>query len=97
MVEPVRHRRTKGAATDMFEPKATASHLDSTRLRRTGGFLGMSANSGMPEVVGRRPKRRDWASSPMSPADFCVGPAQPDRENPAEREEQVARERRTAL
>src|SRR6266404_3084787 len=30
MVEPVRHRRTKGAATDMFEPKATASHLDST-------------------------------------------------------------------
>src|ERR1700722_7070425 len=57
----------------------------------------MSANSGMPEVVGRRPKRRDWASSPMSPADFCVGPAQPDRENPAEREEQVARERRTAL
>jgi hypothetical protein len=32
MVEPVRHRRTKGAATDMFEPKATASHLDSTRL-----------------------------------------------------------------
>ena len=32
MVEPVRHRRTKGAETDMFEPKATASHLDSTRL-----------------------------------------------------------------
>src|ERR1700674_591423 len=30
MVEPVRHRRTKGAETDMFEPKATASHLDST-------------------------------------------------------------------
>jgi hypothetical protein len=29
MVEPVRHRRTKGAETDMFEPKATASHLDS--------------------------------------------------------------------
>jgi hypothetical protein len=31
MVEPVRHRQTKGAETDMFEPKATASHLDSTR------------------------------------------------------------------
>src|SRR3979411_443382 len=31
MVEPVRHRRTKGAETDMFEPKATASHLDSTQ------------------------------------------------------------------
>src|SRR6266852_5137232 len=30
MVEPVRHRQTKGAATDMLEPKATASHLDST-------------------------------------------------------------------
>src|SRR5271154_4744220 len=35
MVEPVRHRRTKGAETDMFEPKATASHLDSTRSRRS--------------------------------------------------------------
>src|SRR6266550_3429466 len=33
MVEPLRHRRTKGAATDMFEPKATASHLDSTHSR----------------------------------------------------------------
>src|SRR3984957_1415554 len=33
MGEPVRHRRTKGAATDMFEPKATASHLDSTQMR----------------------------------------------------------------
>src|ERR1700738_884849 len=31
MVEPVRHRRTKGAETNMFEPKATASHLDSTQ------------------------------------------------------------------
>src|SRR6476660_8745674 len=34
MVEPVRHRQTKGAETDMFEPKATASHLDSTRTWR---------------------------------------------------------------
>jgi len=33
MVEPVRHRQTKGAETDMFEPKATASHLDSTQMR----------------------------------------------------------------
>src|SRR6266851_10075599 len=32
MVEPVRHRRTKGAATDMLEPKATASHLDSAQF-----------------------------------------------------------------
>ena len=30
MVEPVRHRQTKGAATDMLEPKAT-SHLVSTQ------------------------------------------------------------------
>ena len=30
MVELVRHHPTKGAATDMFEPKATASHLNST-------------------------------------------------------------------
>ncbi len=30
MVELVRHRQTKGAATDMFEPTATAPHLDST-------------------------------------------------------------------
>jgi len=35
MVEPVRHRQTKGAETDMFEPKATASHLNSTRLGGT--------------------------------------------------------------
>jgi hypothetical protein len=34
MVEPVRHRQTKEAATDMSEPKATASHLDSTRYAR---------------------------------------------------------------
>jgi len=33
MVEPVRHRQTKEAATDMFEPKATASHLDSTATK----------------------------------------------------------------
>jgi hypothetical protein len=31
MVEPLRHRQTKEAGTDMFDPKATASHLDSTR------------------------------------------------------------------
>jgi type I restriction enzyme M protein len=40
MVEPVRHRQTKGAETDMFEPKATASHLDSTlflKLLKPGG------------------------------------------------------------
>ena len=35
MVELVRHHPTKGAATDMFEPKATASHLNSTKNRQT--------------------------------------------------------------
>jgi hypothetical protein len=54
MVEPVRHRRTKGAATDMLEPKATASHLDSTqsghwpkhRCRLSADFVakGIAAN-----------------------------------------------------
>ena len=33
MVEPLRHRQTKEAATDMFEPKATASHLEFTLNR----------------------------------------------------------------
>jgi hypothetical protein len=33
MVEPVRHRQTKEAGTDMFEPKATAPHLDSTATK----------------------------------------------------------------
>src|SRR6266849_5667821 len=42
MVEPVRHRRTKGAATDMLEPKATASHLDST-IRVVMGTSGVGA------------------------------------------------------
>ncbi len=37
MVEPVRHRQTKEAGTDMFEPKATAPHPDSTDLNLTGG------------------------------------------------------------
>jgi hypothetical protein len=39
MVEPVRHRRTKEAETDMLEPKATASHLDSTTFE-TAAELG---------------------------------------------------------
>jgi hypothetical protein len=33
MVEPVRHRQTKEAGTDMFEPNATAPHLDSTATK----------------------------------------------------------------
>jgi hypothetical protein len=32
MAELLRHRQTKEAATDMFDPKATAPHLDSTKL-----------------------------------------------------------------
>ena len=42
MVEPVRHRRTKGAATDMLEPKTTASHLDFTIC------VGLAAYRGLP-------------------------------------------------
>jgi hypothetical protein len=38
MVEPVRHRQTKEAGTDMFEPKATAPHLDSTDLNLVDAF-----------------------------------------------------------
>jgi hypothetical protein len=46
-VEPVRHRGAKEAGTDMFEPKATAPHLDSTATSHqtfentsfSGGFL----------------------------------------------------------
>jgi hypothetical protein len=38
MVEPVRHRQTKEAGTDMFEPKATAPHLDSTDLNLVAAF-----------------------------------------------------------
>ena len=53
MAEPVRHRQTKGAETDMFEPKATASHLDSTRLvnsLRCGTCL-LSGHSGLSRAV----------------------------------------------
>jgi hypothetical protein len=36
MVELLRHRQTKEAGTDMFDPKATASHLDSTNNALSG-------------------------------------------------------------
>jgi hypothetical protein len=36
MAEPVRHRQTKGAGTDI-RPTVTAPHLDSTRPRRSRG------------------------------------------------------------
>jgi hypothetical protein len=45
MVEPLRHRQTKEAATDMFEPKATASHLDSTAALAVALTLGTSASA----------------------------------------------------
>src|SRR6266436_5630131 len=50
MVEPVRHRRTKGAETDMFEPKATASHLDSTKMRRTQSEQNASASPPIADI-----------------------------------------------
>ena len=36
MVEPVRHRQTKEAGTDMFESKAAAPHLGSTATKIPG-------------------------------------------------------------
>src|SRR5882724_6492700 len=53
MVEPVRHRRTKGAATDMLKPKATASHLDSTN-RVDFGISAACPVSGQSRKCGRR-------------------------------------------
>jgi len=44
MVELVRHLPTKGAATDRFEPKATASHLDST-IATAAVPMGMSGST----------------------------------------------------
>src|ERR1039458_4226229 len=46
MVEPLRHRQTKGAATDMFYLTPTAPHLDSTNRYRVGppASPAMSAN-----------------------------------------------------
>jgi hypothetical protein len=51
MVEPVRHRQTKEAGTDMFEPKATAPHLDSTATTDPGDTK--SPGSQPPKEVGR--------------------------------------------
>ena len=53
MVEPVRHRQTKEAGTDMFEPKATAPHLDSTATKlvkspsNLNGLLGFVFGAGI--------------------------------------------------
>src|SRR5882724_1303150 len=57
MVEPMRHRQTKGAGTDMSEPKATAPHLDSTATRDRRGRLSRflapsSGRSGNPKATG---------------------------------------------
>src|SRR5271166_6010725 len=35
MAEPLRHRQTKGAETDMLKPNVTAPHLDSTDSRHS--------------------------------------------------------------
>src|ERR1700704_1116738 len=59
MVEPVRHRRTKGAATDMLEPKATASHLDSTQMRS-------AAMSVILPLSGEKRTWPIWADMPVS-------------------------------
>jgi hypothetical protein len=53
MVEPVRHRQTKEAGTDMFEPKATAPHLDSTatKLRRQHALSHDFRQDGEPKMA----------------------------------------------
>src|SRR5450631_1631622 len=69
MVEPVRHRRTKGAATDMFEPKATASHLDSTcAVERRRFPVGASPTRQplQPEAIGAVMEVTKWLKPSIS-------------------------------
>src|SRR5450432_2022111 len=69
MVEPVRHRRTKGAATDMFEPKATASHLDSTcAVERRRFPVGASPTRQplQPEAIGAVMEATKWLKPSIS-------------------------------
>src|SRR3979409_649271 len=69
MVEPVRHRRTKGAATDMFEPKATASHIASTcAVQRRGFPVGASPTrqSLQPEAIGAVMEVTKWLKPSIS-------------------------------
>src|SRR6266852_4953765 len=79
MVEPVRHRRTKGAATDMLEPKATASHLDSTlfgRDRRVGECLLLreERKSGLRGPISVfDPERTSWSGSCGVPSKSHAG------------------------
>src|SRR6202043_3145419 len=69
MVEPVRHRRTKGAETDMFEPKATASHLDSTcavQRRRFPVGESPTRQSLQPEAIGAVMEVTKWLKPSIS-------------------------------
>jgi hypothetical protein len=62
MAEPLRHRQTKGAATDMFDLKAAAPHLDSTyglRKRQQNVALGSDCAVGGIE----RYNRYNWAGN----------------------------------
>src|SRR5476649_267511 len=66
---PVRHRRTKGAATDMFEPKATASHLDSTcAVERRRFPVGASPTRQplQPEAIGAVMEVTKWLKPSIS-------------------------------
>ena len=66
MVEPVRLRRAKGAATDMFEPKATASHLDSTnRVMTDTRTISQLEAEGYPWIGCECCKRTVWVSFNM--------------------------------
>jgi hypothetical protein len=68
MVELVRHRQTKGAATDMFEPTATAPHLDSTEDCLSENYQD-APTDGSAGIVGRDCKNRivrggSWQNTP---------------------------------
>jgi hypothetical protein len=71
-VEPVRHRQTKGAATDMFGITATAPHSDSTN----------PAHSSITRVLALQRRFRThrfvpgirWRVSPKAPSALSLSP-----------------------
>jgi hypothetical protein len=87
MVEPARHRQTKEAGTDMFEPKATAPHLDSTDLNlllpasgpagwrsRANGPFGLVPVPPECAAAWRSAKCPAWSSAKMGLGDHAETP-----------------------
>ena len=84
MVEPLRHRQTKEAETDMFDLKAAAPHLDSTK---NGGVDRATEASGVtltPDVLGAVRPLRLRANFSRSPP-FLLRRLSYMREAPAKR------------